>query len=114
MMLSTKLKSLNANTTTSQDNKDNNVDAPDMLNKYGSQVIVEYFKDHPDIYNKLDDPLKVRNTEGGLSEYTTKPDDSDARKLTGYVALLSTEEQQAFYDDVVERYNTLIKYHRDT
>lgn len=114
MMLSTKLKSLNANTTTSQDNKDNNVDAPDMLNKYGSQVIVEYFKDHPDIYNKLDDPLKVRNTEGGLSEYTTKPDDSDARKLTGYVALLSTEEQQAFYDDVVERYNALIKYLDDT
>lgn len=114
MMLSTKLKSLNANTTTSQDNKDNNVDAPDMLNKYGSQVIVEYFKDHPDIYNKLDDPLRVRNTEGGLSEYITKPDDTDARKLTGHVALLSTEEQQAFYDDVVERYNTLIKYLDDT
>ena len=115
MMLSTKLKSLNANTTTSQDSKDNNVDAPDMLNKYGSQVIVEYFKDHPDIYNKLGtDPLKVANSDGGLSEYKPKPDDSDARKLTGHVALLSTEEQQAFYDDVVERYNSLIKYLNDS
>lgn len=114
MMLSTKLKSLNANTTTSQESKDNKVEAPDMLNKYGSQVIVEYFKDHPDVYNKLNDPLNVASTEGGLSEYTPAPDDSAARKLTGYVALLSTDEQQAFYDDVVERYNTLIKYLDDT
>ena len=114
MMLSTKLKSLNANTTTSQESKDNKVEAPDMLNKYGSQVIVEYFKDHPDVYNKLNDPLNVTSTEGGLSEYTPAPDDSAARKLTGYVALLSTDEQQAFYDDVVERYNTLIKYLDDT
>lgn len=114
MMLSTKLKSLNANTTTSQESKDNKVEAPDMLNKYGSQVIVEYFKDHLDVYNKLNDPLNVVSTEGGLSEYTPAPDDSAARKLTGYVALLSTDEQQAFYDDVVERYNTLIKYLDDT
>lgn len=115
MMLSTKLKSLNANTTTSQESKDNNVEAPDMLNKYGSQVIVEYFKDHPDVYNKLGtDPLNVANEEGGLSEYKTKPDDTDARKLTGHVALLPTDEQQAFYDDVVERYNALIKYLDDT
>lgn len=36
MMLSTKLKSLNANTTTSQDSESNDVEAPDLLNKYGS------------------------------------------------------------------------------
>lgn len=114
MMLSTKLKSLNANTTTSQESKDNKVEAPDMLNKYGSQVIVEYFKDHPDVYNKLDDPLNVKNKAGGLSEYKPSYDDEDARKLTGQVALLSTEEQQAFYDDVIERYNNLIKYLDDS
>ena len=114
MMLSTKLKSLNANTTTSQESKDNKVEAPDMLNKYGSQVIVEYFKDHPDVYNKLDDPLNVKNKAGGLSEYKPSYDDEDARKLTGQVALLSTDEQQAFYDDVIERYNNLIKYLDDS
>lgn len=114
MMLSTKLKSLNANTTTSQESKDNKVEAPDMLNKYGSQVIVEYFKDHPDIYNKLDDPLNVKNKDGGLSGYKPSYDDEDARKLTGQVALLSTDEQQAFYDDVIERYNNLIKYLDDS
>ena len=114
MMLSTKLKSLNANTTTSQESKDNKVEAPDMLNKYGSQVIVEYFKDHPDVYNKLDDPLNVKIKAGGLSEYKPSYDDEDARKLTGQVALLSTDEQQAFYDDVIERYNNLIKYLDDS
>lgn len=114
MMLSTKLKSLNANTTTSQESKDNKVEAPDMLNKYGSQVIVEYFKDHPEVYNKLDDPLNVKNKAGGLSEYKPSYDDEDARKLTGQVALLSTDEQQAFYDDVIERYNNLIKYLDDS
>lgn len=114
MMLSTKLKSLNANTTTSQESKDNKVEAPDMLNKYGSQVIVEYFKDHPEVYNKLDDPLNVKTKAGGLSEYKPSYDDEDARKLTGQVALLSTDEQQAFYDDVIERYNNLIKYLDDS
>ena len=114
MMLSTKLKSLNANTTTSQESKDNKVEAPDMLNKYGSQVIVEYFKDNPEIYNKLGDPLKLAKTNKSLTDYQPSSDDSDARKLTGYVALLSTDEQQAFYDDVIERYNNLIKYLDDS
>lgn len=114
MMLSTKLKSLNANTTTSQDSKDNKVEAPDMLNKYGSIVIVEYFKDNPEIYNKMNDPLSIVKNGKSLSAYVPSFDDSDARKLTGYVALLSTDEQQAFYDDVVERYNALIKYLDDS
>ena len=58
MMLSTKLKSLNANTTTSQDSESNDVEAPDLLNKYGSQVVVEYLRDNVDIYEKMGTPLK--------------------------------------------------------
>ena len=115
MMLSTKLKSLNANTTTSQDSESNSVDAPDLLNKYGSQVVVEYLRDNPAIYTKLGCPLKdgkgqVRAVD--LDEY--KPSEDDARKITGYVALLSTKEQQDFYDDVIRRYNDLINYLNET
>lgn len=118
MMLSTKLKSLNANTTTSQDSKSNEVEAPDLLNKYGSQVIVEYLRDNPEIYEKMGCPLK----KGGVGkEYVKpnelddyKPQEDDARKITGYVALLMTKEQEEFYDDVVRRYNELIKYLDDT
>jgi|GEM_PF-1531786 len=115
MMLSTKLKSLNANTTTSQDSESNSVDAPDLLNKYGSQVVVEYLRDNPAIYTKLGWPLKdakgqVRAVD--LDEY--KPSEDDARRITGYVALLSTKEQQDFYDDVIRRYNDLINYLNET
>lgn len=118
MMLSTKLKSLNANTTTSQDSESNEVEAPDLLNKYGSQVVVEYLRDNPDIYDNMGTPLKKGGEGGGrvqtseLDEY--KPQEDDARKITGYVALLTTQEQEEFYDDVVRRYNELIKYLNDT
>lgn len=119
MMLSTKLKSLNANTTTSQDNESNDVEAPDLLNKYGSQVIVEYLRDNQEIYEKLGRPFKsgaVGEKEGmpasKLDEYQAQED--DARRVTGYVALLSTKEQEDFYTDVVRRYNDLIRYLNDT
>lgn len=118
MMLSTKLKSLNANTTTSQDSKSNEVEAPDLLNKYGSQVVVEYLRDNPEVYEKMGAPLKKSGLGSGkvqaseLDEY--KPQDDDARKITGYVALLSTKEQEDFYNDVVKRYNDLIQYLNDT
>lgn len=118
MMLSTKLKSLNANTTTSQDSESNDVEAPDLLNKYGSQVVVEYLRDNVEIYEKMGAPLKKGGLGGGrvqaseLDEY--KPQEDDARKVTGYVALLTTKEQEEFYDDVVRRYNELIKYLNDT
>lgn len=118
MMLSTKLKSLNANTTTSQDSESNDVEAPDLLNKYGSQVVIEYLRDNVEIYEKMGLPLKKNGPGGGrvqsgeLDEYKAQED--DARKITGYVALLTTKEQEEFYDDVVRRYNELIKYLNDT
>lgn len=115
MMLATKLKSLNANTTTSQESEENSVDAPDLLNKYGSQVVIEYLRDNPDVYEKMGEPLKGDNGNiraSQLDEY--KPKEEDARFITGRVALLSTEEQEAFYNDVNDRYNALIKYLDDT
>lgn len=119
MMLANKLKSLNANTTTSQENKDNEVEAPDLLNKYGDQVMIEYLRDNPDVYRKLGEFLKGKSEPGAqtvkaeqLDDY--KPKEGDARQITGRVALLSVDEQDAFYDDVTRRYNELIKYLNDT
>lgn len=120
MMLSTKLKSLNANTTTSQDSESNEVDAPDLLNKYGSQVVIEYLRDNPTIYEKIGEPLKKNSKKGDdkiihaneLDEYT--PSEDDALKITGRIALLNTKEQEEFYNDVVRRYNDLIRYLNDT
>ncbi len=117
MMLSTKLKSLNANTAAEQESSSNKVEAPDMLNKYGSRVVVEYLRDYPDIYEAMGKPLKKGNNTveaDKLDEYTPSADDSDVRKVTGYVALLPTEDQEAFYADVTQRYTDLIKYLDDT
>ncbi|MGM9733414.1 MAG: LPD38 domain-containing protein [Prevotella sp.] len=108
MMLSTKLKSLNANTTTSQSNKDNDVKTLDILNRYGGQVILEYLKDNPDIYPKLQDPFKIGDDLKKLDK--VKIDDETASKVTGRVALLDTDEQEAFYTDVAQRYKDLIDY----
>lgn len=113
MMLATKLKSLNANTTTSQESESNSVEAPDLLNKYGSQVVVEYLRDNPEIYVKMGEPIK-EVTVNQLDDYTPPENDEVVRKITGYVALLSTKEQEDFYNDVVRRYIDLIKYLDDT
>lgn len=109
MMLATKLKSLNANTTTSQDNKDNTVGAVDLLNKYGSQVAVEWLRDNPEIYAKLSGGAGSGLLQfGDIDQY--EPEDDDINKITGKVALLSVEEQEQFYNDIVERYTELINY----
>ena len=118
MMLSTKLKSLNANTAADQEGG-GSVEAVDLLNKYGDQVVVEYLRDHTDIYEKLGDgALKTASTGGKYVEPSElddyQPKEDDARRITGRVALLSTQEQEEFYDDVIQRYNDLIQYLNDT
>lgn len=118
MMLSTKLKSLNANTAADQEGG-GSVEAVDLLNKYGDQVVIEYLRDHLDIYEKLgSNALKTAATGGRYVEPSElddyQPKEGDARRITGRVALLSTPEQEAFYDDVIQRYNDLIQYLDDT
>lgn len=115
MMLSTKLKSLNANTTTNQDNKGSEVEAIDLLNKYGSQVVLEYLKDHPDIYEKMGAPLhKEGDDVKDLDNVKLEPTDEAIKKVTGCAALLSIQEQEAFYNELTERYTELINYLNDT
>lgn len=119
MMLAAKLKSLNANTTTSQESDTGSVDAPDFLNKYGSQVVIEYLRDHPEVFGKLVDTGMVLGTKqnpvrtsSALEAY--RASEEDAQKVTGRIALLPVEEQEAFYTEIAERYNTLIRYLDET
>lgn len=119
MMLASKLKSLNANTTTSQESDTGSVEAPDFLNKYGSQVVIEYLRDNPDVFSKLvETGMKLGGkqnavtTSAELENYRAM--DEDIQKVTGRIALLPVEEQEKFYADISERYNTLIKYLDET
>jgi len=109
MMLKHKLASLDANTTSSQKSKQNEIDIVDFLNKYGDKVVVEWLKDNMDMVDKLLDPFKWNDKgEDEIEKYEGV--EGDASKLASRVALLTTEEQERFYQEVSERYTAYIDY----
>lgn len=101
-LLSKKMKSLNANTSSNTESA-TSVQAADMLNKYGDQVVARYLADHPALSRELgiDIPL---DAEGNATE------EDMARKATGRLALQSIATQEAFYGEVEEQYGALIDY----
>jgi len=104
MMLQSKLKSLDANTTSNQKQSKKILDVPDFLNKYGDILVEEYLEDNQDVNELLDKPLDTEN-------YTV----SDAAlKVTGRVAVLSTQMQQEFYEEMTSRYNDYVEYLKQT
>ena len=57
MMFKAKLKSLDANTTSSQKSKFNDMEVSDIINKYGDKVVKEYMAEHLDLYARMADPF---------------------------------------------------------
>ena len=103
MMLKGKLASLNANTTGAQDGTTMDVQEMDFMNKYGSEVAVDYLKENPEVYRLMREPLG--DTWG--DDYRAKA--GDINKITGRLALLSTERQEAVMKELSERYAAKIK-----
>jgi len=108
MMLQKKLKSLDANTTSNQKTSKKILDVPDFLNKYGDLVVKEYLGENPKINAMLDFPMGK-----GTKDERSVPIDI-AHKVSGRVAVLSTEMQQNFYNEITDRYNELINYLKQT
>lgn len=102
MMLQKKLKSLDANTSSNQKQSNEILDVPDFLNKYGDMVVQEYLKEAPEINELLGDPLKIN----GAREVK----EGAAHKVSGRVAVLSTEMQTEFYEEIKDRYDNLVEY----
>lgn len=113
MMFKSKLKSLDANTTSSQKSKINEMQIVDFLNKYGDQVVVDYLKENIELVDKLLDPLHMEDMKEEEIE-KMKASGGEATKVAGRVALLNVDEQEQFYKDIAERYNTLINYLNET
>lgn len=113
MMFKSKLKSLDANTTSSQKSKINEMQIVDFLNKYGDQVVVDYLKENIELVDKLLDPLHMEDMKEEDIE-KMKASGGEATKVAGRVALLNVDEQEQFYKDIAERYNTLINYLNET
>lgn len=118
MMFKAKLKSLDANTTSSQKSKFNDMEVSDIINKYGDKVVREYMAEHLDLYSKMADPFgwessfgedlstidpqRLIVTSGG--KLGGKEAGADASKLLGRMALLRVSEQEKMLQEIGELY----------
>lgn len=120
MMFKAKLKSLDANTTSSQKSKFNEMQVVDYLNKYGDEVTWQYMQEHPELSERLGDPLKMlsgneseeepRNSRAGE---TAKPQDGCAAKIARYLPFLPVAEQERVFKDITEAYQVKIQLLND-
>ena len=115
MMFKAKLKSLDANTTSSQKSKFNEMEIVDYLNKYGDEVVWEYMKEHPELEERLGDPLDMlqeKDSEDGPR--TSEKEDTSkktgcAGKISRYLAFLSVDEQDEIFKEITEAYRVKIQ-----
>lgn len=117
MMFKAKLKSLDANTTSSQKSKFNEMEVADITNKYGDKVVKEYMAEHLDLYARMADPFGWEKTHGDdLSRIDPQTlvasgggvgdgeAGADASKLLGRMALLRVSEQEKMLQEIGELY----------
>lgn len=104
MMSSSKLKSLNANTSSAQKQKTSESELVDFLNHHGDKIVFDYLVNNADINAALGDPFKFLSKSQEEIASMSAPSGA-ATKVTGRVALLPTEEQETFYNNVTEMYN---------
>lgn len=112
MMFKSKLKSLDANTTSSQKSKANEMDTVDFLNKYGDEVVTQYAKENLEFNDRIQDPLHFNGkSDDEIADIKTV--ENAASKVTGRVAILPVKEQEAFYKDIIEAYTSHMDYLKD-
>ena len=117
MMFKAKLKSLDANTTSSQKSKFNEMEVADITNKYGDKVVREYMAEHLDLYARMADPFGWEKSHGDdLSRIDPQAlvasgggvgdgeAGADASKLLGRMALLRVSEQEKMLQEIGELY----------
>lgn len=122
MMFKAKLKSLDANTTSSQKSKFNEMEVADITNKYGDKVVREYMAEHLDLYARMADPFGWEKTHGDdLSRIDPQAlvasgggvgdgeAGADASKLLGRMALLRVSEQEKMLQEIGELYTNEIQ-----
>lgn len=114
MMLQRKLKSLDANTTSNQKQSSAILSVPDFLNKIGDKIVVEFLLENQDMNKLIDDPLglikKTAEETGTQSEDENETKEDAAMRVSGRIAILSTQMQQKFYDEIITRYNDQVEY----
>lgn len=102
MMLAQKLKSLDANTSSNQNQNEKMMRVPDFLNKYGDRIVQDYLNENGDVYDLLGRP--PLDPSGG----------DTAARISGRMAVLSTDQQSNFYETITNRYLEYIDYLKQT
>ncbi|TPN85820.1 strawberry notch C-terminal domain-containing protein [Aquimarina algicola] len=105
-MLKGKLKSLDANTTGSQNTSEHTFKSPDLFNKYGDEVAWQWVDDNPQMSERLGKPTYVKTWGGKEERKKTKV--GAIRQVTGRAGLLYVEEQEQLFNDLIARYNHLV------
>lgn len=116
MMFKAKLKSLDANTTSSQKSSFNEMEIVDVLNKYGDEIVYDYLMEelalNADMGNPLDLDEKEQHRESN-GDNTPKKEggapEGFARKALGRLALLNIQEQERVMSEISDRYLKKIK-----
>lgn len=116
MMFKAKLKSLDANTTSSQKSKFNEMEVADITNKYGDKIVKEYMSEHLDLYARMADPFGWEKSYGAdlsavdpqklvaSSDGMNSEAGGDANKLLGRMALLKVKEQEKMLQEIGDLY----------
>lgn len=116
MMFKAKLKSLDANSTSSQKSKFNEMEVVDYLNKYGDEVTWQYMIEHPELSEKLGDPLNMLSESG---EESNTDDASGAKKegcaakIARYLPFLPVKEQEEVFKEITDAYSVKIQLLND-
>ena len=110
MMLQKKLKSLDANTTSNQSQSNKILQVDDFLNKYGDKVVLDYLIEKPELNLLLGDPLDFDKNKDEKKEIP----ENTSHKVSGRVAVLSTQMQESFYNDIMEMYGDYVEYLKQT
>lgn len=116
MMFKAKLKSLDANTTSSQKSKFNEMQVTDFLNKYGDEVTYQYMVEHPELSEKLGDPLNLladNGTEVQIDETGKDKMKDSAAKIARYLPFLPVKEQEEVFKEITDAYAVKIQLLND-
>jgi hypothetical protein len=100
-VLAKKMASLNANTTAGQKSAVTAENVVDFVNEYGGQIAQEFLIDNPWFNETIGNRIQVK-------EESSKGTDEDIRKLTGYIPVFPIKQQEEIYQDLLDRYSSLI------
>ena len=116
MMFKAKLKSLDANTTSSQKSKFNEMEVVDYLNKYGDEVTWQYMIEHPELSEKLGDPLNMLSEsreESNTDDASGAKKEGCAAKIARYLPFLPVKEQEEVFKEITDAYSVKIQLLND-